>query len=99
MGELCQVCGLPKELCACENIAREQQLIVISSQKRRYGKVVTIVEGVNENDINIDELARTLKTKCASGGTVKEGRIELQGEHRKKVEQVMKDIGYQVEVK
>jgi translation initiation factor 1 len=99
MGELCQVCGLPKELCACENIAREQQLITISSQKRRYGKVVTIVEGVNENDINIEELARTLKTKCASGGTVKEGRIELQGEHRKKVQQVMKDIGFQVEVK
>jgi translation initiation factor 1 len=99
MGELCQVCGLPKELCACENIAREQQLIVISSQKRRYGKLVTIVEGINENDINIDELARTLKTKCASGGTVKDGRIELQGEHRKKVEQVMKDMGFQVEVK
>jgi translation initiation factor 1 len=99
MGELCQVCGLPKELCACENIAREQQLIVISSAKRRYGKLVTIVEGINENDIDIDELARTLKTKCASGGTVKEGRIELQGEHRKKVEQVMKDIGFQVEVK
>jgi translation initiation factor 1 len=99
MGELCQVCGLPKELCACENIAREQQLIVISSQKRRYGKVVTIVEGVNENDINIDELARTLKTKCAAGGTAKDGRIELQGEHRKKVEQVMKDMGFQVEVK
>lgn len=99
MGELCQVCGLPKELCACENIAREQQLITISSQKRRYGKVVTIVEGVNENDINIEDLARTLKTKCAAGGTVKEGRIELQGEHRKKVEQVMKEIGFQVEVK
>jgi len=99
MGELCQVCGLPKELCACENIAREQQLIVISSQKRRYGKLVTIVEGIDANDINIDELARTLKTKCASGGTVKEGRIELQGEHRKKVEQVMKDMGFQVEVK
>ena len=99
MGELCQVCGLPKELCACENIAREQQLIVISSQKRRYGKLVTIVEGINENDINIEELARTLKTKCASGGTSKDGRIELQGEHRKKVEQVMKDMGFQVEVK
>jgi len=99
MGELCQVCGLPKELCACENIAREQQLIVISSAKRRYGKVVTIVEGVNSNDINIDELARTLKTKCAAGGTVKEGRIELQGEHRKKVQQVMQDMGFQVEVK
>jgi translation initiation factor 1 len=99
MGELCQVCGLPKELCACENIAREQQLIVISSQKRRYGKIVTIVEGVNENDINIDELARTLKTKCAAGGTAKDGRIELQGEHRKKVEQTMKEMGFQVEVK
>ena len=72
---------------------------MISSAKRRYGKLVTIVEGIDANDIDINELARTLKTKCASGGTVKEGRIELQGEHRKKVEQVLKDIGFQVEVK
>lgn len=99
MAELCPVCGLPKELCACEDIAREQQLIIISATRRRYGKVVTIVEGIDSSDIDIDELARTLKTKCASGGTVKSGRIELQGEHRKKVGKVLQEMGFQVEVR
>lgn len=99
MAKLCPVCGLPEELCACEDIAREQQMITIHSVRRRYGKVVTIVEGIDASDIDIDDLARTLKTKCASGGTVKKGRIELQGEHKKKVQKVLEDMGFQVEVR
>ncbi len=47
MPEICQTCGLPKELCVCEEIAREQQDIKIYTVKRRYGKMVTIVEGIN----------------------------------------------------
>ena len=90
---------MPEELCACEDIAREQQMITISAVRRRYGKVVTIVEGIDTSDIDIDELGRTLKTKCASGGTVKKGRIELQGEHRKKAKKVLEEMGFQVEVK
>ena len=81
MAGICPTCGLPKELCACEEIAREQQEIRISTAKRRYGKVVTIVEGIDASDIDIEDLARQLKTKCASGGTVKDGKIELQGDH------------------
>jgi translation initiation factor 1 len=87
---------LPKELCACEEIAREQQEIRITTAKRRYGKVVTIVEGINASDIDIDDLARQLKTRCASGGTVKEGNIELQGDHKRKVEQVLQELGFPI---
>jgi translation initiation factor 1 len=83
-------------LCACEEIAREQQEIRITTAKRRYGKVVTIVEGINASDINIDDLARQLKTRCASGGTVKEGNIELQGDHKRKVEQVLQELGFPI---
>lgn len=97
--EICGVCGLPKEICVCEEIAREQQEIKIYSVKRRYGKMVTIVEGIDESDINLEELARTLKTKCAAGGTVKDSKIELQGEHKKKVEEVLKQMGFSVEVR
>ncbi|MBN1539823.1 MAG: stress response translation initiation inhibitor YciH, partial [Candidatus Thermoplasmatota archaeon] len=68
MGEICSVCGLPKELCACEDIAREQQDIRITTAKRRYGKVVTIISGIDPSDIDLDELARFLKNKCAAGG-------------------------------
>ncbi len=99
MVAICSTCGLPEELCMCEEIAREQQRIKIFSDKRRYGKVVTIVEGIDEGDINMEELARTLKTKCAAGGTFKDGRIELQGEHRKKVQQALEEMGFTVETR
>ena len=83
----------------CEEIAREQQEIRIYSVRRRYGKIVTIVDGIDVNDIDIEELARTLKTKCASGGTVKEGRIELQGDHKKKVHQTLSNLGFSAEIR
>jgi len=99
MAGICPVCGLPEELCMCEEIAREQQQIKIYSMKRRYGKIVTIIEGIDSADIDLDDLARKLKTRCAAGGTVKEGKIELQGEHKKKVEQVLAEMGFLVEMK
>lgn len=99
MAGICPVCGLPEELCMCEEIAREQQQIKISTMKRRYGKIVTIIEGIDSSDIDLDDLARKLKTRCASGGTVKGGKIELQGEHRKKVEKVLNEMGFMVESK
>ena len=98
MAGICPTCGLPKEICACEEIAREQQEIRITTAKRRYGKIVTIVEGINTSDINIDDLARQLKTKCAAGGTVKDEKIELQGDHKKKVEAVLQELGFPIKV-
>ena len=99
MAGICPKCGLPEELCMCEEIAREQQQIKIFTDKRRYGKTVTIVEGIDAADINIDDLAKKLKTKCAAGGTVKEGRIELQGDHRRKVKGVLESMGFPVETR
>jgi len=94
MAEICSVCGLPKELCVCEDIAREQQEIKITTAKRRYGKVVTIIEGIDPTDIDLEELARFLKNRCAAGGTVKDGIIELQGDHKKKSIEALKEKGY-----
>ncbi len=99
MADICPVCGLPKELCMCEEIAREQQKVRISTDRRRYGKTVTVIEGIDANDIDIDDLARTLKNKCAAGGTAKDGRIELQGEHRKKVKNALEEMGFKTEVR
>jgi len=81
----------------CEQIAKEQQKIRILTDTRRYGKVVTVVEGIDATDIDMDDLARKLKTRCAAGGTAKEGRIELQGEHKKKVKEVLEELGFSVE--
>lgn len=97
MAGICSVCGLPEELCMCEQIAKEQQKIRILTDTRRYGKVVTVVEGIDATDIDLDDLARKLKTRCAAGGTAKEGRIELQGEHKRKVKEVLEELGFSVE--
>ena len=99
MAEICSVCGLPKELCMCEEIAREQQTVRISVDSRRYGKMVTVIDGIDENDIDIGDLAKQLKNKCAAGGTYKDGRIELQGDHKKKVKLVLEDMGFRTEVR
>jgi len=96
---VCPVCGLPEELCMCEEIAREQQKIKISSDRRRYGKEVTIVDGIDVVDINIEEIASKLKKKCAAGGTIKDGKIELQGDHKKKVKKTLEEMGFTVEVR
>ena len=98
MADICKSCGLPEELCVCEEIAREQQDITIYMTKRRYGKTVTIVQGL-DTDIDIETLAKQLKTKCAAGGTVKDGNIELQGDHKKKVQKALEELGYKVKVK
>ena len=99
MAAICNVCGLPDELCICQEIAKEQQKAIISVVRRRYGKLVTIVEGITDSAIDIDQLAKTLKARCAAGGTVKGRVIELQGEHKKKAAEVLKENGYQVEVR
>ncbi len=99
MAEICSVCGLPKELCMCEEIAREQQSVKIYTDSRRYGKTVTVIEGIDDNDIDINDLAKKLKNKCAAGGTAKDGKIELQGDHKKKVKEALESMGFKTEVR
>ena len=98
MSEICPKCGLPKEICACEEIAREQQRITIAVDKRRYGKMMTVIDGINLHDLDIDALVRNLKSKCACGGTIKDGKIELQGDHRIKVKETLEKMGFIIEV-
>ena len=98
MSDICPKCGLPKEICVCEEIAREQQNITIAVDKRRYGKTMTVVDGLNPHDLDINALVSNLKSICACGGTIKEGRIELQGDHRTKVKDALEKLGFTVDV-
>ncbi|AGB04715.1 translation initiation factor eIF-1/SUI1-like protein [Aciduliprofundum sp. MAR08-339] len=92
------ITGLPDELFALEEISKEQQVIKIYTDKRRYGKTVTIIEGFDPRDVDLKEMARTLRKKTASGGTVKDGRIELQGDQRERARKFLESQGYVVEI-
>ena len=97
MSEVCPKCGLPNELCVCETIAKKDQQIRITVVKRKFGKLITIVEGIDEKSIDIKDLAKKLKNKLACGGTVKEGIIELQGDHAQKAKRILIALGFSQE--
>ena len=60
MAAICKMCGLPDELCICQEIAKEQQKATISTDRRRYGKIVTKVEGIDDSAIdNLLSYSRT----------------------------------------
>jgi len=94
MGEICSTCGLPKELCVCETIAKENQVIEVIVEKRKFGKHYTVVTGMDTKEIDMDQLLKKLKSKLACGGTAKDGKIELQGQHRQKVKETLLEIGF-----
>lgn len=94
MSKICTTCGLPEELCVCETIAKESQKVRIYLEKQKFGKKYTIVEGIDTKDIDIKDVAKKLKSRLACGGTVKEGIIELQGDHRQKVREFLVELGF-----
>lgn len=96
MDTICVTCGLPTNLCVCREIAKESQKVKIRTFKRRFNKFITLISGVEDPKI-AKELAKTLKSKLACGGTVKGTVLELQGEHRKKAKEILLQEGYKEE--
>jgi translation initiation factor 1 len=84
---------LPLQACVCKEIAKTEQRIKIETEKRRYGKVITLVTGLSK-DVDMKDIAKGLKSELACGGTVKNYRIELQGDHKKKVKPVLVTMGF-----
>ena len=94
MSEICTTCGLPKDLCVCETIAKECQQITVRIVKKKFGKKYTIVVGINEHEIDLKDLAKSLKSKFACGGTAKAGVVELQGDHTKDIKEALITLGF-----
>ena len=84
--------GLPPEL--RDEIAKEELLIRIRVEKRKWGREVTIIEGINDPALDLKEIAAKLKSKLACGGTAKNGRIELQGNHKLRVRELLVELGF-----
>jgi translation initiation factor 1 len=92
----CPKCGLPQELCVCEEMTRVGQKIRVRGDKRRYGKFVTVIEGFD--DVDIDKVAKELKRRMACGGTSKSNLIELQGDHVRRVKEALIGMGFSEEM-
>lgn len=99
-GRMCPVCRQPVAGCLC----RQNQLAarpagdgivrVTRQTKGRGGKAVTVVTGVALEAQALDQLGKQLKAACGSGGTVKDGVIEVQGDHCDKVMALLQAQGY-----
>lgn len=90
------VTGLPDDLGIGEDLARAEQRLSVRVESRRYGKPVTVVEGFDDEGIDLRTLASTLKRRLATGGTVDDGKIELQGDHADRLPDVLREEGFQV---
>jgi len=99
-GRMCPVCGNPAARCVCrpEKAAPKGDGIVRVGRatKGRKGKGVTVITGVPLDHDRLQELARQLKQRCGAGGTVKDGAIEIQGEHRDALVAELSKQGYTV---
>lgn len=93
MVDVCNQCGLPQDLCVCQAIAREQQKITVTTEKRKFGKKYTIIDGITK-EANVNEIIKMLKNKFACGGTAKTGQIELQGDHKSRIKPVLVTLGF-----
>jgi translation initiation factor 1 len=66
--------------------------------KGRGGKGVTLIKGLVLSEVDMSALAKKLKQACGTGGTIKDGVIEIQGEHREKIADFLRKLGYKVKV-
>lgn|SRR5690606_7507489 len=99
-GRLCPVCAEAVNECRCASDAANQlvgdgRVKVKLDTKGRNGKAVTLVEGLAMTLPDVEALAKVLKTRCSSGGAVKNGVIEIQGDHRTLILSVLQSRGIQ----
>ena len=99
-GRMCPDCGQPVTACTCKQAKPRPMgdgIVRVSREtKGRKGKGVTLVKGLDLDDAALTALAKQLKAACGSGGTVKDGVIEIQGDHLDKLLELLTQQGHRV---
>ena len=108
----CRACGRPAHSGPCgralDRAVRERSkatppkgdgiVRIWRDKKQRRGKVVTVITGVPLAESDLSALGTQLKRQCGTGGTVKDGTIEIQGDHRDRLAEILRELGYQVKL-
>lgn len=99
----CERCGELESVCECPPLAVAKQLSAPETQtahlvleRRKRGKLMTVVRGLAAADNDLPALLTRLKTACGAGGTTKDDVLEIQGDHRARVAEVLHEVGYRV---
>ena len=97
----CDRCGELEADCVCppppcEWAAPETQTVTIRMEKRRKGKQVTVIRGLDAETTDLSQLLTRLKNLCGAGGAIKDNDIEVQGDQQQRVRQAMQEIGYKL---
>ncbi len=101
-GKMCPGCNKPTAKCVCQkkqsqSIPKNDGIVrLMRETKGRKGKGVILITGVPLNNDGLKKLAKSLKQKCGSGGSLKNGIIEIQGDHRDVLERELSRLGYKV---
>lgn len=100
----CSDCQRPLTACVCSDrrqkhgAAADGIVRVARDRKQRGGKTVTVITGLPGADGVLADVAGKLKRLCGSGGTVKDGVVEVQGDHRDKIAEALRGMGYTVKL-
>ncbi len=101
-GKMCPGCNKPIAKCVCQkkqsqSIPKNDGIVrLMRETKGRKGKGVILITGVPLNNDGLKKLAKSLKQKCGSGGSLKNGVIEIQGDHRDVLGKELSRLGYKV---
>jgi translation initiation factor 1 len=100
-GRICPDCRQPQAACRCRRAAPAPATGAVRIQRQthgRAGKVVTVISGLPLGAEALQELAKALKRRCGGGGAVKDGNIEIQGDHRALLQAELEQRGYKVKL-
>ena len=92
--EICSICSLPKDICRCQELAKSEQRIKVHVERRKWGREVTLVSGIDSREISLSELITKLKNRLACGGSAKDGILLLMGDHRHMIRKVLEKLGF-----
>ncbi|MGO1462165.1 MAG: translation initiation factor Sui1 [Marinobacter sp.] len=98
-GRMCPECRNPVDSCTCQQVSRPSGdgIVRVSREtKGRKGKGVTLVAGIPMDEKELKAYAKVLKAKCGTGGTVKDGVVEIQGDQRDVLVPLLEQKGWVV---